>query len=664
MQTVYEFLNKLHAVKKLSTGEFTARCPSHNDNHNSLCISHADDKILIDCKAGCTPEAVTESMGLTTADLFLSDRITVPVSTTSRKIVATYDYQDETGNLLFQTVRYEPKDFSQRHRNGSGEWVNNLQGVRRVLYRLPDIKDKSKLFLVEGEKDADNLWKYGLPATTSPMGAKSWQSEYAEYLTGKEIIIIPDQDAAGLDYARSIIYSAISKAKSIRVIQLPVKDVSEWIEQGGDTHKLESMAQDFDILFSGDKPAYRKVADAIVWDKPAAGSLISFKAEKISEERTGIHGRITISTGIQMLGWSYFNVERSEDRTRLANAAAKGLSSETYKDKDLRRDLDAFCAGLWDYLLTTVQPEDTEGDTEIKPIIFYLTPYIMKGGGSILFAPPGRGKSYAILLWTVSIDAGIKTFWPVIQSKTLFINLERSRESVARRLAMVNTVLGLPPNRKLLMLHARGRSLHDVIPACRKAIREKDVKVVFLDSISRAGYGDLNDNRPVNAIMDALSSLSDTWVAIAHTPRADDSHIFGGVHFDAAADLVVQLSAETKDVRTLGIGFQITKRNDLPAGLGSNTYALEFNDNGLVKFRNAQAGEFPELDAKAESKRPSREQVLDYILSTENTEASATEIAQETGLSRKTVHTILTTDQAFVKNPVKQGREVIYGLRR
>src|SRR5262245_43639267 len=30
------------------------------------------------------------------------------------KIVATYDYGDETGKLLFQVVRFDPKDFRQR----------------------------------------------------------------------------------------------------------------------------------------------------------------------------------------------------------------------------------------------------------------------------------------------------------------------------------------------------------------------------------------------------------------------------------------------------------------------------------------------------------------------------------------------------------------------
>jgi hypothetical protein len=55
------------------------------------------------------------------------------------RIVATYDYHDEAGALLFQTVRFEPKDFRQRRPDATGDWAWNLDGVRRVLYRTPEL---------------------------------------------------------------------------------------------------------------------------------------------------------------------------------------------------------------------------------------------------------------------------------------------------------------------------------------------------------------------------------------------------------------------------------------------------------------------------------------------------------------------------------------------
>lgn len=53
-----------------------------------------------------------------------------------KRIVATYDYVDTENKLLHQTVRYEPKSFSQRRPDGNGEWIWNLKGIETVLYKL------------------------------------------------------------------------------------------------------------------------------------------------------------------------------------------------------------------------------------------------------------------------------------------------------------------------------------------------------------------------------------------------------------------------------------------------------------------------------------------------------------------------------------------------
>ncbi len=106
--------------------------------------------------------------------------------TRKKSIIQVYDYQDETGDILFQTVRYAPKDFRQRRPYGKGGWIWNLQGVRLVLYRLPQIVEADTVLIVEGEKDVDAAYQLGLPsgyaATTSPMGAGKWKATYSEQL--------------------------------------------------------------------------------------------------------------------------------------------------------------------------------------------------------------------------------------------------------------------------------------------------------------------------------------------------------------------------------------------------------------------------------------------------------------------------------------------------
>jgi hypothetical protein len=183
----------------------------------------------------------------------------VTVSTTApatRKMVKQYDYRDEAGTLLFQCVRYEPKDFRQRRPNPEFDtakppgaenppWLWNLQGVRRVLYRLPELletwhKLPSKVvFVVEGEKDADLLMAAGLLATTSPMGADKWQDEFTATLKGRHVVVVPDEDpireegySPGLRHAYDVACRVAPVAASLRLLRLPglppKGDVSDW----------------------------------------------------------------------------------------------------------------------------------------------------------------------------------------------------------------------------------------------------------------------------------------------------------------------------------------------------------------------------------------------------------------------------------------------------
>src|SRR5262245_5641358 len=143
---------------QLQGERWQARCPAHDDSQPSLSLTAKDDKILLHCHAGCTPKAVVTALGLTLADLFCT-----PTRRRRGRVGATYDYIDEHGTLLFQAVRYTPKGFSQRrpHPTEPGQYVDNLDATRRVLYRLPEVLAASasgaQVLIVEGEKDADRL---------------------------------------------------------------------------------------------------------------------------------------------------------------------------------------------------------------------------------------------------------------------------------------------------------------------------------------------------------------------------------------------------------------------------------------------------------------------------------------------------------------------------
>jgi hypothetical protein len=391
-----------------------------------------------------------------------------------------------------------------------------------------------------------------------------------------------------------------------------------------------------------------------------SGNRVRIKAENVRRERTGTHARITLLLDDDVLGWGVLNIERSDERGRLAKSAFDRFPDGVDNLCDLsalKSHLDAFTASLWDNTVSQDMPRLVTPAEEITPLVFLAKPYLLRGGGTILFAPPGLGKSYVSLLMAVSIDANVNTLWPINQARVLFINLERSAESVSRRLAMVNKALGLPATRPLLMLNRRGKALADIADGVRQCIKNDGIEVVFLDSISRFGTGDLNENQTANRTIDTLSSLCPTWFALGHTPRADDSHTYGSVHWDAGADLTVQLTAQVKD-SMVGVGLKVTKSNDTPRGQ-KQAYALTFNgDYGLTEARIARPLEFGEL-ALNQKVSPTRE-MWDYLV--EMGDDTATGIAKALGRNRSNVSTLLNAGEGkvFIKTR-KEGRNQYWG---
>ena len=238
----------------------SSKCPFHDDSRNSFEI-HDDHGY---CHAGCTPGNGSSSFDVISLWMLAKevdfrtavrelaqkyqikgtngDGKAVKKSKNPRgKIVATYDYTDRNGSLLFQTLRYQPKDFKQRRPDGNGRWIHNLKGVPRVPYRLADVLKAESVWICEGEKDADSLAALGLCGTTAPMGAGKWpklckEDGIHEWFSGKEVFICPDHDKPGRQHAEDIAQSLheIAYVKIIRLPSLSEKsDVSDFINLHG-----------------------------------------------------------------------------------------------------------------------------------------------------------------------------------------------------------------------------------------------------------------------------------------------------------------------------------------------------------------------------------------------------------------------------------------------
>ena len=165
-------LDRLKGVRRTGNG-WMARCPAHEDKNPSLSICERNGSILLNCFAGCSFEAVCAALGIEPRELF-NDNVSTEGSgnvCTAPRIVAEYDYLGEKGELLFQVVRYEPKNFRQRRPDGKGGWTWNLSGTQRVLYRLPEVLTAECVLVCEGEKDCETARALGIVATCNAGGA-------------------------------------------------------------------------------------------------------------------------------------------------------------------------------------------------------------------------------------------------------------------------------------------------------------------------------------------------------------------------------------------------------------------------------------------------------------------------------------------------------------
>lgn len=74
-------------------------------------------------------------------------------------------------------------------------------------------------------------------ATTNAGGAGKWRDEYGEYLRGRSVVVLPDNDEPGREHAAKVARSLQGVAAGVRVLELPnlppKGDVSDWLDAGG-----------------------------------------------------------------------------------------------------------------------------------------------------------------------------------------------------------------------------------------------------------------------------------------------------------------------------------------------------------------------------------------------------------------------------------------------
>ena len=154
--TLDAFVSRFPDAKRAGAG-WMAKCPAHDDKRASLSIAEgAEGRALVTCHAGCDLDTILGTLQLSRRDLFATTS-----GTTKPTIAAVYPYHDEAGAVLYEVVRFEPKDFRQRRPDGRGGWRWTLGDVRRVLFGLPELINATDVYIAEGERDVLSLRALG-----------------------------------------------------------------------------------------------------------------------------------------------------------------------------------------------------------------------------------------------------------------------------------------------------------------------------------------------------------------------------------------------------------------------------------------------------------------------------------------------------------------------
>jgi hypothetical protein len=235
---------------KRSGAGWSARCPAHDDQSESLSIGEGHEgKLLLHCHAGCSFESIRAAIRALGGSQPQAERS----SSTPEKLtaVAEYLYKHADGTNFATKTRYVDGQGKKTFR-----WKPMRGEAKAPLYRLHEIQGKEAVYIPEGEKDVDRLWALGLPATCNPDGASKntqqpkWTAEHTQQLVQagvKRVAILVDNDEAGLAHAHAVARACQGAGIITKLVELPGltehQDVSDWLDAGHNKVDLRARVQ-------------------------------------------------------------------------------------------------------------------------------------------------------------------------------------------------------------------------------------------------------------------------------------------------------------------------------------------------------------------------------------------------------------------------------------
>ncbi|WP_247424605.1 phage/plasmid primase, P4 family [Ralstonia pseudosolanacearum] len=155
---------------------------------------------------------------------------------------AKWDYLDAAGKLIGVVYRYDPPGRGKEFRPWDAKRRKMAPPDPRPLYNQPGLATATQVVLVEGEKCAQALIDAGIVATTAMHGANA-PVEKTDWspLAGKSVLIWPDRDKPGWEYAANAAQAILSAGANTCHILYPPE------EAGDGWDAADAVAEGFDI---------------------------------------------------------------------------------------------------------------------------------------------------------------------------------------------------------------------------------------------------------------------------------------------------------------------------------------------------------------------------------------------------------------------------------